>query len=117
MATLFRVVIALAILIAAGRVVAQEDFRERDEAERYWVEKIELEQERAAKSARDVARLEGEISRAKRRQKPRGEVLREKIEALEAAKESGAEARALLPKLFDGARRAGVAPGALRHLE
>ena len=93
MSTLFRVVLAVAILIAAGHVVAQEDFDIDHETARYWVEKIEIEKGRSEQAQKDIVRLEGEISKAKRRNYPRGKVLREKIDALEKARESGAEAR------------------------
>lgn len=116
MATLVRALVAVAILIAAGRVVAQ-DLDASEQTASYWVEKIELEQARAAQAQRDVTRLEKSISKAKRRRYPRGARLREKMTELEAAREAGAEAEALLPELFDGARRAGVQPGELRHLE
>ncbi len=117
MATFLRALVTVAILIAAGRVVAQQQLEPSDETVTYWIEKIELEQERAAEARGDVARLEQEISRAKRRRYPRGEALREKIDALEAAREAGAKAEALIPELLDNARRAGVSPGALREFE
>ena len=117
MATVFRALIAATILFAAGRVVAQQQTPLGEEAESYWIEKIELEQNRAEKARGDIARLESEISKAKRRRYPRGEALREKFDALEEARATNARAEALIPELFDRARRAGVTPGALRHLE
>ncbi len=118
MATLRRWILGLAVALAASAALAQtDDFEAHDETVRYWVEKIEMEQARASKAQRDIARLESEIAKAKRRQKPRGEVLTLKIDELEKARETSAEAEALLPQLFEGARRAGVEPGALRHLE
>ncbi len=117
MATMFRVLVAMAILIAAGHVVAQQQQPMSDDPESYWLEKIQLEQTRAEQARRDIAKLEKEISKAKRRRYPRGEALREKIEALDLAREQSAKAETLIPDLMDQARRAGVSPGALRHLE
>lgn len=116
MATFLRALVVAAILIAAGRVVAQPA-AVSDEPESYWLEKIELEQTRAEQARSEIVRLESEISKAKRRRYPRGEALREKIEALELARATSERAEALIPELMDQARRAGVSPGALRHLE
>ena len=117
MATMIRALIAVAILAAASLGVAQQRMPMSDDPESYWLEKIQIELTRAEQARRDIAKLEGEITRAKRSRYPRGEALREKIEALELAREESAKAEALIPDLMDQARRAGVSPGALRHFE
>ena len=117
MATVLRVLVTAAILMGAGLVVAQGQVPLGEDAESYWIEKIELEQNRAEKARADIARLEAEISKAKRRRYPRGEALRAKFDELDTARDTSAKAEALIPELMEQARRAGVSPGALRHFE
>ncbi len=116
MAIFLRALVVAVILIVASRVVAEGQTPPGDEAESYWIEKIELEQRRAEKARVEIVRLEAEISKAKRRRYPRGTALREKFDELEAARETSTQTDSLIPELIDRARRAGVSPGALRQL-
>jgi hypothetical protein len=82
-----------------------------------WVDRIEAAAADLEKTRARLRADEGALTRARHRRYPRGEALAELEASVEAGRAALEKAEAELPELLEQARRAGVPPGRLRHLE